>query len=71
MCGSGSELTVFPVRDLVAFLTCDEMAGNVASLNPGGHRARGGLLWSDGEGVVLDSFSGFWRLGREGFEPTE
>ncbi len=61
-------LSVFRVEDLLAFLTHEEMAGCAAALNPGGHRARGGLLWSDGERVVLDSFSGFWRLGEAGFE---
>jgi hypothetical protein len=63
-----TELRVFPVADLTAFLTCDALQGNVAALNPGGHRARGGILWSDGERVVLDSFSGFWQVDGQGFE---
>ncbi|MHC5211353.1 MAG: hypothetical protein ACYTG2_11595 [Planctomycetota bacterium] len=61
-------MVVFPVQDLPAFLTCDALQGNVAALNPGGHRARSGILWSDGERVVLDSFSGFWQLDDKGFE---
>src|SRR5262245_39930347 len=53
------ELTVFPVNDLAAFLTQDGLTGCVTALNPGGHRASSGTLWSDGERIVLDSFSGF------------
>jgi hypothetical protein len=66
-----AELTVFPVSDLTGFLTHQEMEGCVAALNPGGHRAASGILWSDGDRVVLDSFSGFWTLGPEGFAPLE
>jgi hypothetical protein len=62
---------VFAVRDLDGFLTCEEMQGNVAQLNPGAHRAASGIVWSDGERVVLDSFSGFWRVGADGFEALE
>jgi len=65
------ELAVFPVRDLNAFLTCEEMQGNVAQLNPGAHRAESGIVWSDGEAVVLDSYSGFWKFGADGFEALE
>jgi hypothetical protein len=61
----------FAVDDLTAFLTGDAMQGNVAAFNPGGHRARSGLLWSDGERVVLDSFSGFWKVGGQQFEPID
>ncbi len=66
-----AELKVFPVNDLNAFLTQEELAGCVTSLNPGGHRASSGILWSDGERIVLDSFSGFWKLGPGGFELLE
>jgi hypothetical protein len=62
---------VFPVEDLVAFLTTDEMQGNVATLNPGGHRARSALLWSDGERVVLDNYAGFWTLEGNRFERVD
>ena len=62
-------LQVFAVSDLPAFLTSDALQGNVAALNPGGHRACSGILWSDGERVVLDSFSGFWQVAGDGFEP--
>jgi hypothetical protein len=65
------ELKAFPVNDLGKFLTQTELEGCVAALNPGGHRASSGILWSDGERVVLDSFSGFWKLGESGFEPAE
>lgn len=66
-----ADLAVFPVGDLSGFLTQTAMEGCVAKLNPGGHRARGGTLWSDGERVVLDSFSGFWTLESGGFRPLE
>jgi len=65
------ELKAFPVNDLGKFLTQSELEGCVVALNPGGHRATSGILWSDGERVVLDSFSGFWKLGAAGFEPAE
>ena len=61
----------FAVDDLPAFLTGDAMQGNVAAFNPGGHRANSGLLWSDGERVVLDSFSGFWKIEGRQFEPID
>jgi hypothetical protein len=65
------DLTISPVTDLTGFLTHAEMEGCVAALNPGGHRAASGILWSDGERIVLDSFSGFWKLEGSGFEPLE
>jgi hypothetical protein len=61
----------FAVTDLTGFLTSDAMAGNVAAFNPGGHRARSGLLWSDGERVVLDSYSGFWKVEGQRFEAID
>lgn len=61
----------FAVADLTAFLTSDEMAGNVATYNPGGHRSSSGLLWSDGERVVLDAFSGFWKIDGLQFEAID
>jgi hypothetical protein len=65
-------LAVFPVNDLQAFLTQSELEGCVAALNPGGHRASSGILWSDGERVVLDTFSGFWKVAPGGsFELLE
>jgi len=66
-----ADLSIFPVTDLTGFLTHTEMEGCVAALNPGGHRAASGILWSDGERVVLDSFSGFWKLEGSGFQPLE
>jgi len=65
------EAQAFAVDDLPAFLTCEEMAGNVAAYNPGAHRASSGLLWSDGERVVLDAFSGFWKVEGRQFEPID
>jgi hypothetical protein len=62
------DLVVFPVQDVAAFLAAPPMAGCIAALNPGGHRASSGLLWHDGQRVVLDSFSGFWRYERGRFE---
>ncbi|RKY20328.1 MAG: hypothetical protein DRQ55_08040 [Planctomycetota bacterium] len=55
------------VDDLDAFLSAAGEQGNGALLNPGSHRARRGVLWHDGERIVLDSFSGFWQLNEEGF----
>jgi hypothetical protein len=64
--------TLQRVQDLRALVTHATDAGAVARLQPGDHRARGGALWTDEEGVLLDSFSGLWRS-RDGrtFEPVE
>jgi hypothetical protein len=60
------------VDDLRALVDHATAAGAVARLQPGDHRARGGALWCDEEGILLDSFSGLWRS-RDGksFEPIE
>jgi len=60
----------WPVPDLGLFLADGRLEGCGALLNPGAHRARSGLLWRDGARVVLDSFSGFWALDGERFEPV-
>ncbi len=62
---------VFEVEELSTFLGSEELEGRGALLNPGAHRARQGVLWSDGERVILDSFSGFWTLEDDEFEPVE
>lgn len=64
--------TLEPVDDLRAIVCRATDAGAVARLQPGDHRARGGSLWCDEEGILLDSFSGLWRS-RDGktFEPVE
>jgi hypothetical protein len=62
------DLMVFPVNDLGKFLSVPPMSGCIAALNPGGHRAASGLLWHDGQRVVLDSFSGFWKVDGGRFE---
>ncbi|MGQ0552675.1 MAG: hypothetical protein ACT4PU_05600 [Planctomycetota bacterium] len=66
-----ADLAVFAVDDLQAFLTQEALQGCVAQLNPGGHRAASGALWSDGERVVLDSFSGFWQIAEGAFHPID
>lgn len=60
------------VADLRAIVCRATEAGAVARLQPGDHRARGGALWCDEAGILLDSFSGLWRS-RDGrtFEPVE
>ena len=57
----------FLVHDLSMFLAASGGAKAGCLLNPGAHRARRGVMWKDGERIVLDSFSGFWELGEEGF----
>jgi hypothetical protein len=57
----------WPIHDLAGFLSLPGLEKGGAVLNPGGHRARRGVLWHDGERIVLDSFSGFWELEDEGF----
>lgn len=51
---------VWRVPDLSAWLGHPDLAERGGLLNPGGHRARRGVLWIDGDRIVLDSFSGFW-----------
>jgi hypothetical protein len=64
--------TLERVEDLRAIVCQATEAGALARLQPGDHRARGGALWCDEEGILLDSFSGLWRS-RNGrtFEPVE
>jgi hypothetical protein len=62
------DLIVFPINDLGKFLSVPPMTGCIAALNPGGHRAASGLMWHDGQRVVLDSFSGFWKVDGGSFE---
>ncbi len=61
-----------PVDDLPGLLRRAAELGVVARLQPGDHRARGGALWCDDDGVLLDAFSGLWRA-RDGrkFAPIE
>lgn len=61
----------FEVADAGTFLRSDVAEGHVVQVNPGGHRARSGTLWSNGELAVLDSFSGFWKLTPGGFEALD
>ena len=61
----------YPVDDLGEFLGRSDLAGCAVQLNPGSHRSEGGLLWRSGDEVVLDSFSGFWKLGPDGFVSAE
>lgn len=61
----------FEVDDTSGFLQQSGLRGCVARLNPGGHRAHGGVLWDNGEVTVLESFSGFWRLKGGVFEPFD
>jgi hypothetical protein len=63
--------TTFEVADPSAFLRSDVAEGHVVQLNPGGHRARSGTMWSSGDAAVLDSFSGFWKLTPDGFEALD
>lgn len=60
--------------DAVSLLADPTLGECVYQLNPGFHRAVNGVLWRDGDGLILDSFSGFWRLAEDGrFEeiPTD
>lgn len=60
--------TAFRVGPLADFLSQPSLVGSGALINPGAHRARRGVLWSDGERLILDSFSGFWELLPDGFQ---
>ncbi|MDG2149605.1 MAG: hypothetical protein P8N09_08775 [Planctomycetota bacterium] len=58
----------FPVEDLNHFLSRKELEDCGALLNPGSHRVHSGILWLDGERIVLDSYSGYWALDGDEFE---
>lgn len=51
---------VMRVENLTRFLS-EAKGGSAALLNPGAHRVRSGVVWVDGQALILDSFSGFWR----------
>jgi len=52
---------VVDAQDLVGLLRSIQESGALARLHPGDHRARGGVVWADGDSVVIQTFSGFWR----------
>jgi len=62
---------VFPVDSVGAFLSHDELQDCGGLLNPGSHRVNSGVLWLDGDRVVLDSYSGFWSLQGSEFVQAE
>ncbi len=59
---------VFEVTPAAAAALLDnpDVGECVFQLNPGFHRAVTGMLWRDGDSLVLDSFSGFWRMAEDG-----
>jgi len=59
------------VPDAAEFLADPGLNGLAALINPGAHRVRSGVLWLDGESLVLDSFSGFWLRDDDGFAKAE
>jgi len=48
------------IDDLSAFVADVERRGRVVRIQPGTHRARGGLSWSARGELYLDTFSGLW-----------
>jgi hypothetical protein len=61
----------FPVGSVEEFLDHESLEGRGALLNPGSHRVHTGILWRDGDRVVLDSYSGFWVLDGDEFEQVQ
>jgi hypothetical protein len=53
------------VRDIRGLLENAAEANLIVMLQPGGHRARGGIFWLNEGEIILDSFSGLWKLGEE------
>ncbi len=50
------------VDDLGALLRNADRDGLTVFLEPGNHRSASGIFWLNGADVILDSFSGFWKL---------
>ncbi|GJM22860.1 MAG: hypothetical protein DHS20C15_27750 [Planctomycetota bacterium] len=59
------------VPDVREFLGNPALEGLAALVNPGAHRVRSGVLWLNGENLILDSFSGFWLRDGDGFVKAE
>jgi hypothetical protein len=55
-----------PLENLYEFIEEAERNGQRVVLQPEGHRARSGSLWTRGQDVILDSFSGFWSSADRG-----
>ncbi len=68
---SDSPWVSFPVDSVVEFLESESLDGSGVLLNPASHRVHSGVLWRDGERIVLESYSGFWVLDGDEFEKVD
>jgi|GEM_PF-2414114 len=61
---------IVPIDDLKQLIRRATDHNLVVVLEPGNHRAMSGVFWLNGNDVILDSFSGLWRMNVErGFDP--
>ncbi len=49
-----------PIDDLAGFLDAAQREGRAVRVQPHGHRARGGVMWTKDGTIYLESFSGMW-----------
>lgn len=61
----GRDMDDFVIVDVDDFGTLLRSAAGddlTVFLEPGGHRSASGIFWLNGDDVILDSFSGFWKI---------
>ncbi len=57
--------SIADVLDVPDFIEKASQEGLAVVLEPGNHRVRSGIFWFTEGRVILDSFSGFWKLEKE------
>lgn len=62
MAGSRQDFDIVAVTDLREFVRNASRENLVVVLEPGSHRAMTAFLWASDDDVILDSFSGFWKM---------
>jgi hypothetical protein len=65
MAGSRQDFDIVAVTDLKEFVRNASREDLVVVLEPGSHRAMTAFLWASDDDVILDSFSGFWKMSDE------
>ncbi len=56
------DFTLVDVDDLGALLRAADRDDLTVFLEPGNHRSASGTFWLNGNDIIFDSFSGFWKI---------